>query len=304
VNLYTTGLTIGELARRTGVGVSTLRAWERRHGFPIPERLPSGHRRYAEGDVESVSDVLRERAAGSTLEAALGRARDRAAAPRSSVFATVRDALPEAMPVALTKRGMLAVSRAIEDESGARADGGVFIGAFQTARFWRASLPRWQHLASRADIAVALSIGRHVADRPTLCEVPIDAASPIAREWAVVCDSSRFAACLVGIERPGQDEVVDAARVFEALWTVEPAAVRAAARTAAHVAATTAPAIGERLDARLREPAMATYDTIRSATLLTNRILAYAGFGPTAVSSGGRPRRRAAGRARGPAAAR
>ena len=32
------GLPVGELARRTGVGVSTLRAWERRFQFLVPER--------------------------------------------------------------------------------------------------------------------------------------------------------------------------------------------------------------------------------------------------------------------------
>jgi DNA-binding transcriptional MerR regulator/methylmalonyl-CoA mutase cobalamin-binding subunit len=37
---------MGAVTRRTGVGEHTLRAWERRFGFPDPVRLPSGHRRY------------------------------------------------------------------------------------------------------------------------------------------------------------------------------------------------------------------------------------------------------------------
>jgi len=37
---------MGAVTRRTGIGEHTLRAWERRFGFPCPERLPSGHRRY------------------------------------------------------------------------------------------------------------------------------------------------------------------------------------------------------------------------------------------------------------------
>lgn len=40
-------LSIGELARRSGVPVETLRTWERRYGFPASLRRPSGHRRYA-----------------------------------------------------------------------------------------------------------------------------------------------------------------------------------------------------------------------------------------------------------------
>ena len=30
------GMRVGDMARRTGVGVSTLRAWERRFSFPKP----------------------------------------------------------------------------------------------------------------------------------------------------------------------------------------------------------------------------------------------------------------------------
>jgi methanogenic corrinoid protein MtbC1 len=39
-------LTIGALSRATGIPIETLRTWEARYGFPIPERRPSGHRLY------------------------------------------------------------------------------------------------------------------------------------------------------------------------------------------------------------------------------------------------------------------
>ncbi len=39
-------LSIGALSRATGIPIETLRTWERRYGFPIPERKPSGHRVY------------------------------------------------------------------------------------------------------------------------------------------------------------------------------------------------------------------------------------------------------------------
>jgi PAS domain S-box-containing protein len=64
---------VGELARRTGVGVSTLRAWERRFGILDPVRSPSGQRLYAEDDVERVAAVCRLVAEGLTLSAAVGR---------------------------------------------------------------------------------------------------------------------------------------------------------------------------------------------------------------------------------------
>ena len=45
-------LTIGDLAERTGVSTGTLRMWETRYGFPVPQRRASGHRRYDEQVVD------------------------------------------------------------------------------------------------------------------------------------------------------------------------------------------------------------------------------------------------------------
>jgi PAS domain S-box-containing protein len=64
---------VGELARRTGVGASTLRAWERRYRFLEPERSPSGQRLYDENDVQRVAAVVRLVAEGLTLGAAIVR---------------------------------------------------------------------------------------------------------------------------------------------------------------------------------------------------------------------------------------
>jgi methanogenic corrinoid protein MtbC1 len=46
---------MGAVTRRTGITEHTLRAWERRFGFPDPHRLESGHRRYP---VEQVQRLL------------------------------------------------------------------------------------------------------------------------------------------------------------------------------------------------------------------------------------------------------
>lgn len=40
-------LSIGAVSRATGIPVETLRTWEQRYGFPVPERTPAGHRVYA-----------------------------------------------------------------------------------------------------------------------------------------------------------------------------------------------------------------------------------------------------------------
>jgi PAS domain S-box-containing protein len=67
------GMRIGELARRTGVGVSALRAWERRYHLLQPARTPAGHRLYGEDDVERVRAVVRLVEEGLNLGAAVAR---------------------------------------------------------------------------------------------------------------------------------------------------------------------------------------------------------------------------------------
>ena len=272
MDLYSSGLTIGDLAKRTGIGLSTLRAWERRHGFPVPQRLPSGHRRYVEADVEGLLAVVRDRAAGSTLESALSRARARRQAPRSSVFATVRETLPEVAPVSLSHAAMFAVSRAIEDEAAVRADAPIFVGSFQMPHHWRRTKPTWRRLADRSHAVVAVAAQMRNRAGSSLYEVGLPARHPMAQEWAVICDSPSFAACLVGVERPARD---DGGRVFEALWTVDPAGVREAARTAAAVASSVGGPFPPAAADRLREPPVATYDTVRAANALMNRALVY-----------------------------
>src|SRR5512140_3830850 len=42
---------IGVVSRMTGISVATLRAWERRYGFPTSGRTAGGHRLYSERDM-------------------------------------------------------------------------------------------------------------------------------------------------------------------------------------------------------------------------------------------------------------
>ena len=46
------------LSERTGVGSSTLRAWERRYGLLTPQRTPKGHRLYRNEDAQLVEYIL------------------------------------------------------------------------------------------------------------------------------------------------------------------------------------------------------------------------------------------------------
>ena len=45
-------LSIGDISSATGLSVDVIRVWERRYGFPVPVRLPSGHRRYQGEDLQ------------------------------------------------------------------------------------------------------------------------------------------------------------------------------------------------------------------------------------------------------------
>ena len=58
---------IGELAQRAGVGIDTVRYYERQGLLPAPQRQASGYRRYEEGDVQRLCFVRRAKALGFTL---------------------------------------------------------------------------------------------------------------------------------------------------------------------------------------------------------------------------------------------
>jgi MerR family transcriptional regulator, light-induced transcriptional regulator len=52
------GSTILVVSRQTGLSMETLRAWERRYGFPTPERRPGSNRRlYSEADVTRLKAI-------------------------------------------------------------------------------------------------------------------------------------------------------------------------------------------------------------------------------------------------------
>ncbi|MEX1024858.1 MAG: cobalamin-dependent protein [Planctomycetota bacterium] len=57
-------LSVGKVARETGISPDTLRIWERRYGAPVPLRLPSGHRRYSIGQARWLRMVAEALARG------------------------------------------------------------------------------------------------------------------------------------------------------------------------------------------------------------------------------------------------
>ncbi|MEX0701785.1 MAG: heavy metal-responsive transcriptional regulator [Planctomycetales bacterium] len=61
-------LTIGQVAGRAGVGVETIRFYERKGLLDEPERKPSGYRQFDEGAVQRIRFIRRAKELGFTLK--------------------------------------------------------------------------------------------------------------------------------------------------------------------------------------------------------------------------------------------
>jgi DICT domain-containing protein len=231
-------LSIGDLAERTGVSTATLRTWETRFGFPEPVRRPGGHRRYTERHVAEIGVVLRLRAQGLGVHGAIEQARATPTAPHQSVVGALRATHPHLRSQPLSKRTLLALTHAMEDESAARAQRPVLFATFQEVRFYEEARRRYTDLARTAERVVVLAdFDRHggVDEAPVRVAVPPD--SPVRREWVLVCQSATHQACLAGWEVPGQAGVPDRDRRFETVWSTAPDVVLAAARACTDILA-------------------------------------------------------------------
>ncbi len=60
-------LTIGQLARRAGVGIETVRFYERQGLLPKPPRTPSGYRQYSPDALGRLAFISRAKALGFAL---------------------------------------------------------------------------------------------------------------------------------------------------------------------------------------------------------------------------------------------
>lgn len=270
-------LTIGDLGERTGLSPAVLRMWETRHNFPVPQRLSSGHRRYTEDDVALVRQVLRRKEAGVRLEVAIAEASAAAAPTSPSIFAELRRKHPALVTHRLRKSTLIALSWALEDECCAVADRPVLFGAFQRGDFYDSSAARWTELARTARVAIVFADRWNgtASDADGPVRSPLAADAPLRREWAVVCDAPDSTACLSAWELPGQADVPDRQRLFEAVWTVDPVAVRDAARVAAAVAADAGVLGAADLVAGLAGAPTASPAATAAVTALFNRVVAY-----------------------------
>jgi DNA-binding transcriptional MerR regulator len=269
-------LAIKDIAERTGIAAGTIRMWEQRYGFPEPQRLPSGHRRYRDSDVEVVLEVLRLRESGLPVKTAIERALSgREGRPRS-IFAEIRRLRPELPVSVLPKRSVIALSHAIEDESACVPEELLLFGAFQREKHFRSTEKRWRELSVAADTTFVFADFpevRHPAGGPI--EIPVEVDEPLVREWSIVCEGRDRGVCLAGWEPPGQAGVPEPERLFETIWTTDRQTVRVATEVCCRLAADAAPDEVERLADRLAEPVAPAGDALRHAEAVANRMIGY-----------------------------
>jgi DICT domain-containing protein len=272
-------LAIKDVAEQTGLAAGTIRMWDQRYGFPTPERTPAGYRLYSAEDVEMLRRVVTLRRNGLSVSAALERAKTTGTGltDRPSIFGAVQHGGRSRL---LRKRTLVALSRAIEDETLASAARPIVLGAFQRERHYRGVAHRYERMAQVADLAVAYADfgdGHEPRLQPRRpAEVCIRSDDPMGHEWAVVVDAPGFSVCLVAWEPPVADPPArDLDRMFESYWTLEPGAVRRACAAGASVARATAPGVADRMDELLAGRPLGADASVTALEALTMRMVGY-----------------------------
>ena len=106
-------LKTSEAAALLNVSANTLRAWERRFGYPQPRRSTGGHRLYTYAEITALSSALQE---GLSISSAVSIAREAIGADGQSILAALLSFSPEradrAMEASLALRS---VERSVED---------------------------------------------------------------------------------------------------------------------------------------------------------------------------------------------
>ncbi len=80
-------LKTSEAAALLNVSANTLRTWERRFGYPKPERTIGRHRLYTQGEVAALRDALQE---GLSISSAISRARESLSTDTAALFGALQ----------------------------------------------------------------------------------------------------------------------------------------------------------------------------------------------------------------------
>jgi DNA-binding transcriptional MerR regulator len=100
-------LKTSEAAQLLNVSPNTLRAWERRFGFPKPQRSPGKHRLFTHGEIAALRDALQE---GLSISSAVSRAREGLVSDANALIGALssyeRDRADAAIEAALAMRSV------------------------------------------------------------------------------------------------------------------------------------------------------------------------------------------------------
>jgi DNA-binding transcriptional MerR regulator len=257
-----------------------LRTWENRFGFPQGTRTAAGHRRFSERDVDLVREVLAARDSGIPLRVAVAGVleRDRAS-QQTSVHAELTRLHPRLRAQRVSRRALVGVSHAIEDECLARAHHALVLGSFQEGRRFEESRRRWTELARTATWCAVLADfpdgpPPQSSTGPVCGQLP--PASPLRREWTVVVLADDHAAVLNAWEVPDAGPAA-----YEALVSTDPAAASSAARVMVAALEQGGTGVPTLVHERLAGPAPGTAN--HDADRLLTRIVGYLDGRPSAA---------------------
>jgi DNA-binding transcriptional MerR regulator len=177
-------LKTSEAAALLNVSPNTLRAWERRYGFPKPQRSPGKHRLFTHGEVAALRDALQE---GLSISSAISRAREGLVADTNSLLGALvsyeRERADAAIEAALALRS---VERSVEevllptlDEISRRY--GIESAAWAFAAQWGSDwLRRAKRLAPPPVRSVSIVVGDATRDE-------LDPDAPYLRAFELLC---------------------------------------------------------------------------------------------------------------------
>lgn len=198
-------LKTSEAAALLNVSPNTLRAWERRFGYPKPQRSPGKHRLYTHGEIAALRDALQE---GLSISSAISRAREGLSADADTLTGALgsfdKGRADSAMEAVLALRSL---ERAVEEvllpslEETARRHG------FESARWafacqWGTDWLRWaRKLAPPPVREVSILFG-------DACGDSLDSDAPYIRALELLC--ARAGAKLLSISVFGLNGIGDA----------------------------------------------------------------------------------------------
>lgn len=177
-------LKTSEAASLLNVSPNTLRAWERRFGYPKPQRSAGKHRLYTHGEIAALRDALHE---GLSISSAISVAREALSSETHSLLGALSsfelERADAAMEAALALRSL---ERTVEeillptlDELGARqgTDSAPWAHAVTWANAW---LRRAQRLTPPPTRPIAVIVGDATRDE-------LDPDAPATRALELLC---------------------------------------------------------------------------------------------------------------------